>query len=102
MQEARDLTPTLRRFLWLLGGEETAGRKQGAGISCFQAVAESRGDRTWSAQGRWQGDGGKGRECKSSTMSAHCSFHCAKGMMGSAATTLLVRASRITHSKAKC
>lgn len=40
VQYARDLTSTLRRFLWLLGGEETAGGKL-EGVSCFQAVAES-------------------------------------------------------------
>lgn len=41
MQEAHDWIYLSKRFLWLLGGEEPGGTRQ-EGISCMEAVAESR------------------------------------------------------------
>lgn len=68
---------------------EEEGRRE---VSCWEAVAESRWDMAvvWTrvvAAGWGQGSG-----FKSSPVGSHCSFNCtAKGRMGGAATTLLIR-----------
>lgn len=74
---------------WVEKRLDEEGRREG---SCLEAVAESRWDMAVIWMRAVATGWGKGSSFKRSAVNSHGSFHCAaKGRMGGAATTLLIR-----------